>query len=121
MSKKSFIAKASVIAFAVLSIVLFKPTDVKAYNSGCDIVSPSTMADRSNDQPSIEYKSWDGWKSYYAGLGYTYVDCSSCSVPQGSSGGNLNGWWMHLRSGSTDYWVLTYEWGDQYAVHKNSG
>ena len=119
MSKKSFIAKASVIAFAVLSIVLFKPTDVKAYNNGCDIVSPSTIANRYNDQPSIEHKSWDGWKSYYADRGYTYVDCSSCSVPQGS-GANLNGWWMHLKSGSTDYWVLTYEWGDQYAVHKNS-
>ena len=120
MSKKSFIVRASVIAFAVLSIVFFKPTDVKAYNSGCDIVSPSTMAIRYNDQPSIEYRSWDGWKSYYAGLGYTYIDSSSCSVPQGYSGGNLKGWWMHLRTGSTDCWVLTYEWGDQYAVHKNS-
>lgn len=95
MSKKSFIAKASVIAFAVLSIVLFKPTDVKAYNNGCDIVSPSTIANRYNDQPSIEHKSWDGWKSYYADRGYTYVDCSSCSVPQGS-GANLKVWLYRL-------------------------
>ncbi len=43
MNKKSFIVKASVIAIAVLSIVLSKPADVKAYNNGCNIVSPSTM------------------------------------------------------------------------------
>ena len=43
MCKKPFIVGASVIAIAVLSMVLFKPTDVEAHDNGCGIVSPSTM------------------------------------------------------------------------------
>ena len=52
MSKKSFIARASVIAFVVLGVFFLKPTDVEAHDNGCSIVSPSTMEYCLSDAPN---------------------------------------------------------------------
>lgn len=74
MNKKSFIVKASVIAIAVLSIVLSKPADVKAYNNGCNIVSSSTMQEKTTDKPKYSTDgTWSEWINWYVSLGYTYT------------------------------------------------
>ena len=101
MNKKSFIVKASVIAIAVLSIVLFKPTDVKAYNNGCDIVSPSTMQDKYNDKPSYSTDgTWSEWINWYVGLGYTYTGYTKANAE------GVTAYWLNLQSGSELYYAL---------------
>ncbi|MCI7492595.1 MAG: hypothetical protein MSA91_07390, partial [Lachnobacterium sp.] len=105
MSKKSFIARASVIAFAVLSIVLFKPADVKAYNNGCDIVSPSTMYEQSLDKPKYSTSgSWQSWVDWYAGKGYAYINDTTDDQPAAYYKGNPC-YWMKLQKGSEFYYA----------------
>lgn len=102
MNKKSFIVKASVIAVAVLSIVLFKPTDVKAYDNGCDIVSPSTMQNKYNDAPSYSSDgTWSEWIDWYVGMGYTYIGYSNANAD-----GVATAYWLNLQSGSELYYAL---------------
>ena len=101
MSKKSFIVKASVIAFAVLSIVLFKPADVKAYNSGCDIVSPSTMQEKTTDKPKYSTDgTWSEWINWYVSLGYTYTGYTKTNAE------GVTAYWLNLQSGSELYYAL---------------
>ena len=102
MNKKSFIVKASVIAVAVLSIVLFKPTDVKAYDNGCDIVSPSTMQNKYNDAPSYSSDgTWSEWIDWYVSMGYTYIGYSNANAD-----GVATAYWLNLQSGSELYYAL---------------
>ena len=102
MNKKSFIVKASVIAAAVLSIVLFKPTDVKAYDNGCDIVSPSTMQNKYNDAPSYSSDgTWSEWIDWYVSMGYTYIGYSNANAD-----GVATAYWLNLQSGSELYYAL---------------
>ena len=94
MSKKPFIVRASVIAIAVLSMVLFKPVDVEAHDNGCGIVSPSTMEYRFADIP-IDSTSgtWQSWIDWYAAKGYTYTGYSDAC-------GDVPYYWMKLHKGS---------------------
>ena len=102
MNKNSFIVKASVIAVAVLSIVLFKPTDVKAYDNGCDIVSPSTMQNKYNDAPSYSSDgTWSEWIDWYVSMGYTYIGYSNANAD-----GVATAYWLNLQSGSELYYAL---------------
>ena len=102
MNIESFIAKASVIAFAVLSIVLVKPTDVKAYNNGCDIISPSTMQEKNNDEPRYSTDgTWQEWIDWYASRGYTYTGYSNANAD-----GVTTAYWMNFQSGSELYYAL---------------
>ena len=94
MSKKPFIVRASVIAIAVLSMVLFKPVDVKAHDNGCNIVSPSTMVncffDTPIDSTSGTWQSWIDWYAEPRNGGYTYIGYSDAS-------GDVPAYWMKLQ------------------------
>ena len=115
MRIKSFIARASVIAFAVLSIVLFKPTDVKAHDNGCDIVSPSAMYEQSLDKPKYSTSgSWQSWVDWYAGKGYGYINDTTDDQPAAYYQGNPC-YWMKLQKGSELYYAyLIGGGGDSY-------
>ena len=101
MSKKTFIVIASVIAFVALSMVFIKPTNVKAHDSGCDIVSPSTMYEKTADKPQYSTDdTWSEWINWYVSKGYTYI---------GYTKANANGvtaYWLNLKSGSELYYAL---------------
>lgn len=101
MNKKSFIVKASVIAIAVLSIVLSKPADVKAYNNGCNIVSPSTMQEKTTDKPKYSTDgTWSEWINWYVSLGYTYTGYTKTNAE------GVTAYWLNLQSGSELYYAL---------------
>ena len=103
MSKKPFIVRASVIAIAVLSMVLFKPVDVEAHDNGCGIVSSSTMVYCFFDEP-IDSTSgtWQSWIDWYATKGYTYTGYSDAS-------GDVTAYWMKLQKGSELYYAFLYK------------
>ena len=106
MSKKPFIVRASVIAIAVLSMVLFKPTDVEAHDNGCGIVSPSTMVncfvDIPIDSTSGTWQSWIDWYAEPRNGGYTYIGYSDAS-------GDVPAYWMKLQKGSELYYAFLYK------------
>ena len=103
MSKKSFIARASVITFVMLGMFFLKPTDVEAHDSGCDIVSPSTMVNRFADTPIDSTDgTWQSWIDWYATKGYTYTGYSDAS-------GDVTAYWMKLQKGSELYYAFLYK------------
>ena len=103
MSKKSFIARASVITFVMLGMFFLKPTDVEAHDSGCDIVSPSTMVNRFADEPINSTEgTWQSWIDWYATKGYTYTGYSDAS-------GAVTAYWMNLQKGSELYYAFLYK------------
>ena len=106
MSKKPFIVRASVIAIAVLSMVLFKPVNVEAHDNGCGIASPSTMeyrfADIPIDSTSGTWQSWIDWYAEPRNGGYTYIGYSDAS-------GDVPAYWMKLQKGSELYYAFLYK------------
>ena len=98
--------------FALICVILFfKPTIVEAHNSGCSIVSPSTMEYHQRDTPSYSSDgTWDEWVSWYEGKGYTYTGYSPAD---GSS------WWLHLSKGGTAYYayIMTNSSGRYWAPY----
>ena len=103
MSKKSFIARASVIAFVVLGVFFLKPTDVEAHDNGCSIVSPSTMEYCLSDAPNDSTDgTWQSWIDWYAAKGYTYTGYLDAS-------GDVTAYWMKLQKGSELYYAFLYK------------
>ena len=103
MSKKSFIARASVITFVMLGMFFLKPTDVEAHDNGCSIVSPSTMEYHFSDTPIDSTDgTWQSWIDWYATKGYTYTGYSDAS-------GDVTAYWMKLQKGSELYYAFLYK------------
>ena len=103
MSKKSFIARASVITFVMLGMFFLKPTDVEAHDNGCGIVSPSTMVNCFADTPIDSTDgTWQSWIDWYATKGYTYTGYSDAS-------GDVTAYWMKLQKGSELYYAFLYK------------